>query len=335
MLGSAGEALHPKIARRGDYHMGLVEAWGGNAFGWFFAHLIEAFYNLGYALLNPDQWLAWLPFINGPMAETEVKEALVRFIYYGASVEFFFVVLAIFLVVTVIGFISNHFMWGCVRVLEGIANGVGRLFAWAGLLMVLQQIVIIFMQRVFAVSEISLGFGVAFTRDVSWWSEELKLYNAMIVCLCASYTFVQGGHVRVDLVYSAVGYRVKKTIDMIGALVFMVPAAILVWLYGWFFLWRHLVVPNPSASDSLERLMNKARALRWNVETIGFSPNGFDAYFLFKVLLVSFTALILLQAVAFFYRSFLELKEGPESDGKYLDKDKIGDPTAELVADIH
>lgn len=314
--------------------MGLVEAWGGNAFGWFFAHLIEAYFNIGYALLNPAQWLAWLPTINGAM-EVEAKEALMRFIYYGASVEFFFAVLAIFLTVTVIGFINNRFMWGCVRGLEGFANIVGRTAAWAGLLMVLQQIVIIFMQRVFAVSEIGVGFGVTFAKDVSWWSEELKFYNAIIVCLCASYTFVQGGHVRVDLVYSAISYRAKRVIDMIGSLVLMVPAAIITWLYGWFFLWRHLVVPNPSASDTLDRLLTKARALRWNIETIGFSPNGFNAYFLFKILLVTFTAMILLQAVAFFFRSYLEWKEGPKSEGKYLDKDKLGDETAELVADIH
>ena len=314
--------------------MGLVEAWGGNAFGWFFANLIEAFFNLGYALFHPDQWLSWLPSINGAK-ETDQQEALMRFIYYGASVELFLVVYAIIHVVTAVGLFYNRFMWGCVRGLEGFANIVGRTAAWAGLLMVLQQIVIIFMQRVFAVSEISIGFGVTFTKDVSWWSEELKFYNAIIVCLCAAYTFVQGGHVRVDLVYSAISYRAKRVIDMIGSLVLMVPAAIITWLYGWFFMWRHLVVPNPSASDDLDRLLTKARALRWNIETIGFSPNGFNAYFLFKVLLVLFTAMVLLQAVAFFYRSYLEWKEGPESEGKYLDKDKIGDPTAELVAEIH
>ena len=314
--------------------MGLVEAWGGNAIGWFFANLIEAFYNFFYALFHPSEWLAWLPTINGPIDDAG-KEALMRFIYYGASVELFFVVFAIFLVVAIIGFINNRFMWGCVRGLEGFANIVGRTAAWAGLLMVLQQIVIIFMQRVFAVSEISIGFGVTVTHDVSWWSEQLKFYNAMIVTLCASYTFVQGGHVRVDLVYSAISYRAKRVIDMIGSLLLMVPAAILTWLYGWFFMWRHLVVPNPSASDTLERLLTKARALRWNIETIGFSPNGFNAYFLFKVLLVTFTLMILLQAVAFFFRSYLEWKEGPKSEGKNLDKDRLGDETAELVADIH
>ena len=314
--------------------MGLVEAWGGNPIGWFFANLIEGFYNFFVAIFTAPSWLSWVPTINGDMT-TEQKEALTRFVYYGASVELFFVVLAIFLTVTVIGLINNRFMWGCVRGLEGFANTVGRLAAWVGLLMVIQQILIIFMQRVFAVSQIGVGFGSTFTKDVSWWSEELKLYNAMIVCLCVSYTFVQGGHVRVDLIYSAVSYRTKRVIDMFGSLVFMIPAAIVTWLYGWFFLWRHLVVPNPSASDTLDRLLTKSRALRWNIETIGFSPNGFNAYFLFKVLLVTFVFMVMLQAVAFFYRSFLEWKEGPESEGKYLDKDDLGDDTAKLVADIH
>ena len=314
--------------------MGLVESWGGNAIGWFFAHMIEAYYNFFYAIFNPGQWLSWVPTINGAM-ETHQKEALARFMYYGASVELFFVVLNIFLIVTVVGLFRNNVLWACVRGLEGFANFVGRVAAWAGLLMVLQQIVIIFMQRVFAVAEIGVGFGATFTKDVSWWSEELKFYNAMIVCLCAAYTFVQGGHVRVDLVYSAISYRAKKVIDMFGSLVFMITGTLVIWLYGWFFLWRHLVVPNPSASSSLDRLLTQSRALRWNIETIGFSPNGFNAYFLFKVLLVVFAAMIILQAVAFFYRSFLEWKEGEESEGKYLDKDVLGDPTAETVAQIH
>ena len=306
-----------------------LEAYG--ALGWFFGNLIEAIYNIIFAITHPASWLDWLSWAN----TTEDKESLMRFIYYGASVELFFAVFVLFLIVTTVGLFRNRFMWGCVRVLEGFANSVGRFFAWAGLLMVLQQIVISFMQRVFAVAEISLGFGAVFTKDVSWWAEELKFYNALVVTLCATYTFVQGGHVRVDLVYAAVSHGKKRIIDMFGSLFFMVPAAVLTWMYGWFFMWRHLVVPNPSASDTLERLVTKARALRWNVETIGFSPNGFNAYFLFKVLLVAFTLMVMLQAVAFFYRSYLEWKEGPDSAGKYLDKDSLGDAQAELVAEIH
>lgn len=291
---------------------------------WLAENLVMSFYNLGYALSHPGLWLDWSD-----------KKAVMRFVYYGGSVEFFFVVFSLFLVVTAIGLYRRSFMWGCVRVLEGLANTVGRFFAWAGLIMVLQQIVIIFMQRIFARPDIAIGFGIPLQFDISWYAEELKLYNALVVCLCAAYTFVQGGHVRVDLVYSEVSFRTKRIIDMVGSVVFMMPAAVLTWMFGWYFLWRHLIVPKPSASDTLDRLLMKSRALRWNVETIGFSPNGFNAYFLFKILLVTFTALIFLQAIAFFYRSYLELREGESSAGKYLDKDDLGDEEAELAANIH
>ena len=288
---------------------------------WFFQNIALAFYNLGHALTHPAAWLDWLSWDG----TAEDKQSLMRFIYYGGSMELFFVVFTAFLVVIVLGAWRHRIMWGVVRALEALANGIGRLFAWAGLLMVFQQIIIIFTQRIFAASEISLGVGLVFNKDVSWWAEELKLYNAIIVSLCVTYTFVQGGHVRVDLIYSNVSFRTKRIIDMFGSLFFMMPAAVLTWMYGWYFLWRHLVVPKPSASDTLDRLLTKSRALRWNVETIGFSPNGFNAYFLFKVLLVAFAGLVFLHAIAFFCRSFLEWREGEESEGRYLDKDTLGE----------
>lgn len=282
---------------------------------WFFQNLGMAFYNIGYALTHIGQWADWSD-----------KQAMMRFIYYGGSVEFFFAALLIFILVTAFGMWRNEFMWGCVRCLEGFANTVGRFFAWAGLFMVLQQILIVFLQRIFRVAEVSISpFGMDFTKDLSWFGEELKLYNAAIVCLCATYTFVQGGHVRVDLVYSAVKFRTKRVIDMFGSLFFMMPMATLIWLYGWFFMWRHLITPKVSASDKLELLMRKSKVLKWNVETIGPSPNGFNAYFLFKLLLLAFTAMVFLQAVSFFYRSYLEFKEGEESENKYLDKDTLGE----------
>ncbi len=311
-------------------------------FQWFFGNIFEAFYNLYFFVFNPSSWGGWIPQIvpeilseKNPKMTTEAKTSLMKFIYYGGSVEFFFVIFTAFLAITAYGFYNRNFMWSVVRTLEGFANIVGRVFAWAGLAMVLQQIIIVFLQRIFTVPGFSL-FGIdAWAHDVSWWAEMLKLHNAMIVAMCVSYTFVQGGHVRVDLVYSAVGHRTKKMIDMFGSILFMMPAAIVTWMYGWYFLWRHLVVPNPSATDKLDKLLLKARAVRWNIETIGFSPNGYDKYFLFKFLLVAFAGLVFLQSIAFFYRSYLEWKEGPVSNGKYLDRDRLGDETAEAAADAH
>lgn len=280
---------------------------------WLIRNMGMGFYNLFYALFHPGLWLDWS---NG--------ESLMRFIYYGASSELFFVVLDTFLVVTVAGIVWPRFMWGCVRVLEAFANAVGATAAWVGLLMVLQQVMVVFLQSVFRLGVLTIApMGFGFSQSVGWFSEELKLYNAIIIALCVSYTFIQGGHVRVDLVYAVVRFRAKKVIDMVGCLLFMMPASILIWLYAWFFLWRNLITPKVSASDSLELMLRKAGIVKWNVETIGFSPSGFNGYFLFKILMCSFTVLVMLQAVAYFYRCFLEYREGEASADKYLVRDRV------------
>lgn len=293
---------------------------------WVLQNIAMAPYNLLIALLNPQDWLAW----GNP-------EAVMRFIYYGASVEFFFVLLTTFLVLTLIGVAwKRELLWVCVRGLEAFANGIGRTVAWAGLLMVLVQVMIVFLQRIFRVSEIQLGpLGTSIAMDLSWWAEGLKFYNALVVCLCVSYTFVQGGHVRVDLVYSAVKFRTKRVIDMVGCMIFMMPVVVLTYMYAWFFMWRHLMTPTVTATSDLDRMLLQSRVFRWNVETIGFSPNGFNAYFLFKVLIVAFCVLVFLQAIALFWRSYLEWVEGEESEGKYFDKDALGDEAEELEHAIH
>lgn len=283
------------------------------------------FYNIFYTLTHPQLWLDWSD-----------KQSLMRFIYYGGSLEFFSAILLIFILLTAVGLYHRPVMWWSVRILEFLGNKVGRIAAWAGILMVLQQIIIVFLQRIFRVSEIALGptsplgydlvqgaVSFIYTKDLAWWAEELKFYNAIVICLCCSYTFIQGGHVRVDLFYAGISRRKKKIIDMLGSLFFMIPAMSLIWLYAWYFMWRHLITPKVSATDTLEVLLRKSRIAKWNIETIGFSPSGFDAYFLFKVLLLLFAGLMFLQAIAFFYRSLLEYREGEESDDKYLNKDVL------------
>jgi TRAP-type mannitol/chloroaromatic compound transport system permease small subunit len=291
----------------------------------FFSEFWAGFSGIFKALANPSAWLDWSD-----------NTAKMRFIYYGGSTEFFFAVFSVLTIITVVGVYFRSFLWKMVVGVEFMQNTLGRFFAWAGLLMVLQQVMIVFLQRVFRVSEISVGpFGSVFTRDLSWYAEELKLYNAMIVALCCAYTFVQGGHVRVDLFYAGMRHRAKRMVDMFGSALLLMPTMTLVWFFGWFFMWRHLVTPKVNTTDSLEALERKARLLKWNVETIGFSPNGFDAYFLFKLLIVAFAGLMFIQAWCFFWRSLLEFIEGPESAGKHLDIDELEDEIAAKVADIH
>ena len=183
---------------------------------WFVQGLLYSVVNLVTALSNPQLWLDWSD-----------KQALMRFIYYGGSTELFFVFLLLFIIIVAAGLLNSRFMWGFVRATEGISNKVGRLVAWAGLIMVVQQVVIVFLQRIFARPDIVIGFGIPIEYGVSWFAEELKLYNAAIICLCISYTFVQQGHVRVDLFYAPASFRKKKIIDMCGAVFFMIPMAAL------------------------------------------------------------------------------------------------------------
>ncbi|MEP3279330.1 MAG: TRAP transporter small permease subunit [Stappiaceae bacterium] len=286
-----------------------------DAIVWFFSHVVGGIVSLFTILTSPSAWPT--------LANLTSMEWLVRVIYYGASAEFFFVIFDLAVIILIIGLWRRQFLWGVVRATEGLNNWIGRLAAWAALIMVLQQVMIIAVQRMFRLSEISMGpFGYTFTKDISWFAEELKLYNALIVALCAAYTFIQGGHVRVDLFYSAMSYRGKRITDMLGSLFFVLPFMTIVWLFGWAFMWRHLITPKVATTTTLEQLERKIRVTKWNVETIGFSPNGFDGYFLFKILLISFAGLMFLQGLSFFYRNLLELIEGPESYGKYLDRDQ-------------
>ena len=115
----------------------------------------------------------------------------------------------------------------------------------------------------------------------------------------------------------------------------MMPAIVITYLYAWFFMWRHLMTPSVTSTSEIDRMLMQARIFRWNVETIGFSPNGFNAYFLFKVLIVLFCVMVFLQAIAVFWRSYLEWVEGEESENKYLDRDETGDEAEDLEHAIH
>jgi len=290
---------------------------------WLFSSFTGGIQGLFWVILHP---LQAFNFSDG--------QTVLRFAYYGASDELFMVVATSAIAVFIAGIFSHAFLWRVVTGIETFSNTLGRFFAWAGLIMVLQQVLVIVLNSIFRAADISIGpFGVAFTQPIGWYADGLKIYNAAIIALCCSYTFVQRGHVRVDLVYSAVSFRAKRVLDMIMTLIFMVPVLLLVWFYGWFYMWRHLIRPNISATDDLDRLMTRARAFRWDVETFSSSPSGFDAYFLFKVLIIVFAATMLLQAVGFFYRSYLEFREGPEAEGRGLDLDVLEQPEAPSSTD--
>ena len=64
---------------------------------WIVSHLISAFPNIFTALTQPSLWLDWVSWEK----TTEDKQSLMRFIYYGASIELFFATTIILILYTI------------------------------------------------------------------------------------------------------------------------------------------------------------------------------------------------------------------------------------------
>ena len=73
-----------------------------------------------------------------------------------------------------------------------------------------------------------IGFAVVLLRYVlglgSIWLQESILYaHAALFLLAAAWTLKEGGHVRVDVFYASASPRVKAWIDLLGALLLLLP----------------------------------------------------------------------------------------------------------------
>lgn len=236
-----------------------------------------------------------------------LKEQLEVIILTGMSVEFFFVVLWIVLLLLAWGLYSRPFLRGTVGVLENFNGRVGRIAAWFALIMVLQQVLIIAMGQIFRGNEIILSpLGMMLSAsELQWLSGQLKFYNAILIAVASAYTFIEGGHVRVDLFYSSISYRAKKWMDLIGTLLFLFPSSILLWWFSW-----------PIAANSLfaQRPMNIwSDVARWR--GMRFESSGtaeFTWVWSFKFLIVVFAGLMFIVAVSFLLRNVLAILERDE-----------------------
>ncbi len=94
---------------------------------------------------------------------------------------------------------------------------IGRAVAWLALCVVLVQ---------FAVVVLRYAFGIG-----SIWLSELVIYgHAALFMLAAAWTLQVGGHVRVDIFYADASPRTKAMVDLVGALILLLPfMAVIAW----------------------------------------------------------------------------------------------------------
>ena len=222
----------------------------------------------------------------------------------GMSHEFFFIVLALVLILIAVGIYKRKFLYAVVSRLEGFNGRLGQAAAWFALIMMLQQVMIIVMGQVFRGNSLlfsPLGLSLV-DEELQWLSGQLKFYNAILIALASAYTFIEGGHVRVDLVYSAVKKRSKQWIDLIGTLILFIPSTILLWWFSWPIAMNSLFRQRP-----LNLFSTKSSWRGYNFESSGTAE--FSWVWAFKSLVVVFAGLMFVCAITFLLRNILALLE--------------------------
>src|ERR1700730_16060298 len=97
--------------------------------------------------------------------------------------------------------------------IDALSTAVGRAVAWCLLFMVLAEFALVLMRYV-------LGVG-------SIWLQESVIYaHAAVFMLAAAWTLAADAPVRVDIFYADAAPRTKAIVDLIGALLLLLPFAL-------------------------------------------------------------------------------------------------------------
>lgn len=102
--------------------------------------------------------------------------------------------------------------------IDRLNASLGRAMAWLALLVVLVQFVVVVLRYTFGIGSI-------------WLTESILYGHAALFMLAAAWTLREGGHVRVDVFYSGAAPRTRAAIELVGALLLLIPfMLVLAWL---------------------------------------------------------------------------------------------------------
>jgi TRAP-type mannitol/chloroaromatic compound transport system permease small subunit len=146
--------------------------------------------------------------------------------------------------------------------IDRLTGAIGRAVMWCLLAAVLLQFVVV-------IARYALGLGSI------WLSESIIYAHAALFMLAAAWTLAENGHVRVDVFYADAAARRRALVDLLGALLLLLPFAVTL-------LWLSL----PYVARS------------WAILERSRETSGLPAVFLLKTLIPAFAALMLLQGVA-------------------------------------
>ena len=125
-----------------------------------------------------------------------------------------------------------------------------------------------------------------------WLTETVMYANAALFLLASAWTLRIGGHVRVDIFYAHASPRSRAAIDLIGALLLLLPfTAVLIWLS----------VPYAARS--------------WAILERSQEASGLPLVFVLKTFIPLFALLMALQGVSQAVRAVVVLRTPPVDPG--------------------
>src|SRR5881227_1245968 len=146
--------------------------------------------------------------------------------------------------------------------IDRLNTAIGRAASWCALAIVLIGFAVVLLRYV-------LGLG-------SIWLQESILYaHAALFLLAAAWTLKEGGHVRVDVFYANASPRAKAWIDLLGALLLLVPFTLAIVFFSLPYVERSWAILERSRETS-----------------------GLPLVFLLKTLIPLFALLLALQGIA-------------------------------------
>lgn len=107
-----------------------------------------------------------------------------------------------------------------VRAIDALSAGIGRLLAWG----LIGAVLVCFVNVV-----LRYGFGISYI----WMQDTYVWLNAAAFTLGAAFALMADAHVRVDVFYRPASPRTKAIVEILGAIVFLLPMLVVIWVYAW------------------------------------------------------------------------------------------------------
>ena len=146
--------------------------------------------------------------------------------------------------------------------IDRLNTQIGHAAAWLVLVVVLLQFALVVARYLFGLGSL-------------WLSETVIYAHATLFLLAGAWTLSVGAHVRVDIFYADASLRAKAVIDLIGAVLLLLPfALVLLWL-SWPYVERS-----------------------WAILEHSQEASGLPLVFVLKTLIPLFAVLMALQGLA-------------------------------------